>query len=1393
MSKLSLATLVALASIIAYADVLNTTLFTKRIPITVSGYTGETTLTNFPVLVKLAKYDEENGTGVLGFRYADCALDGSDLRFADADGNPIPHEIELWKTNGESLVWVKLPSLSGTGTQFSLYYCTNGVDDLPAVDATNVWSRYAVVIHGGASIANAVGNGLAVSAGSSSVTASMSAGIAGGGIAKSTNKSIGLNVANPSASLYDNGQFSVSAWFKRNGNGGKNNNGTHILAASRSGWSNEDGFAILQEQGTHISVSYKGGHNWTTGSGSLTNQTWGHIAFAYDKPGAMLTAYFNGGLYQTKNNPTTLVNTSRANWTFGSFANTASDDSFKGDMDEIRVFNGVASGDWIKAEYDTVATPTSFAVCGAVTSADQYAPVLGDCSTLVVSNDVRFSVQIASLVAPANVSVFYSADGGETYSEFSLGSASSATTLVGVIPNMDVGSYVWYAKAVSTVSEVEHESLDVNSRYAFLVTRARDPASACKRIVATINYGGAAASDVPVLLRLSESGIEDFHYSDITSSGFEFLDEAGNMLPYEIDTWNEDGESLVWVRVHSFSNGEKLTIRYGGEFSNPPWRSSETWAGYAGVWHLNETNSASAYGSYPNSTAATGIDGEKAEAAIADEVGKIGKSVKTCDASRQGTGYQLGGVFVPDAGIDSPVDLGSKFTISGWFKHKNQDYYYDKLFGKRKATNNSGEPNGAFAIEIGAKDSANSVSALGGGNTTYTKVNFNSTLRNTWSYLTFVYDGAELRIYQNGTYCNGFAINPATDNDAPLCFGNLTGGYGNGTGDCAWCGWIDEVRLADCVPTAEWVAAEYAAMADESAFSFSRVTVVDAATPVLSVPTLLRNQDGSFTVTVDVSENVPASVVCTLGGTDYPMSSSDPELPKTYSVTVSDLPPGTYVANVTAESTTGNPVYAVYPTAFHAGALVVESIANADEGTLTPGAFRISRADADATGLPELTFDVAFSGDGLAAVVEPTVTTLTIPAGELSVETAITPVYAPAVTNDTTVVLVVSGASIGAPSSNSMTIVNADYDIAVRYVATATDGGNDANHGGTPELPKKTIASAVSSLANVAQSQPCVVYVAEGLYKISTPIVVNKAICVVGDDMDPSRVIVSNTVTGFNWGKSNRCFELNNAAAKISGFTLEKGMGYGSGGNLFINSNGGTASNCVIRSGLAREASQSGAGANVYVSGPGLVTHCAIFGGKFDQGGTTTGSSSVFLDNVNARLENCLVDGYRDQISAGTRRAAGVTVNKGRIVNCTVVNCYTTAETGGSFSGIRVESSGVATNCVSVKNVDGSQTLRAFLGQGSRTVNCAFDAIAGEAAIPEGMPNAVVGTAEDFFNDYANGDYTLNPTGVLVNAGIDYDDMASVDLAGKKRKIGKHIDLGCYECQKAPGFYIFVR
>ena len=342
----------------------------------------------------------------------------------------------------------------------------------------------------------------------------------------------------------------------------------------------------------------------------------------------------------------------------------------------------------------------------------------------------------------------------------------------------------------------------------------------------------------------------------------------------------------------------------------------------------------------------------------------------------------------------------------------------------------------------------------------------------------------------------------------------------------------------------------------------------------------------------------------------------------------------------------------------------------------------------------------------------------------------------------------------------------------------------------TPETAAKAIATALSVAADGAK-----IHVAPGRYNVSMPISLAKAVEIVGDNEDPSRVVVSNT-SGVAWGNTNhRCVLVNNPNARISGMTFENGKDYGNGGNVRIDTDGGVVTNCILSGGFTREGNDS-AGANVAITGPGLVTHCKIFGGDQNNCGGGDRVSSVYLEHENARIENCLVKGFKGATvsTQPTVGCAGILVNKGAAVNCTVADCTSPYTTASGFAGIQLWANGVATNCVSVSNVDSNGTVRAFMAsQVSRTSHCAFDAIAGETTIPEGMPNAVVGTAASFFKDYANGDYTLNPTSMLVNAGINYEGMASVDLAGKARKSGKIVDIGCYEHQMPNGFFIVVR
>ena len=120
---------------------LDPTAYASKLSFMASGYTGSSMLANFPVLVRLS-------TAIDGFDYA--KITASDIRFADANGMLLAHDIERWDANGTSLVWVSVPSLSGTTTTFTMYWNPKPGATVPAARAPQrVWTlaNYAAVWH----------------------------------------------------------------------------------------------------------------------------------------------------------------------------------------------------------------------------------------------------------------------------------------------------------------------------------------------------------------------------------------------------------------------------------------------------------------------------------------------------------------------------------------------------------------------------------------------------------------------------------------------------------------------------------------------------------------------------------------------------------------------------------------------------------------------------------------------------------------------------------------------------------------------------------------------------------------------------------------------------------------------------------------------------------------------------------------------------------------------------------------------------------------------------------------------------------------------------------------------------------------------------------------------
>ena len=118
------------------------------------------------------------------------------------------------------------------------------------------------------------------------------------------------------------------------------------------------------------------------------------------------------------------------------------------------------------------------------------------------------------------------------------------------------------------------------------------------------NYQGEALSDYPVLIAISEQAYPGFSYARAgngDSIAFMYFtpDLQQQPLSFEIDTWNPDGTSLIWVKIPRLFSKEgyaKTTIRMywhlkeGAEAPGPD--PADVWLGYSGVWHFGEAANA---------------------------------------------------------------------------------------------------------------------------------------------------------------------------------------------------------------------------------------------------------------------------------------------------------------------------------------------------------------------------------------------------------------------------------------------------------------------------------------------------------------------------------------------------------------------------------------------------------------------------------------------------------------------------------------------------------------------------------------------------------------------------------------------------------------------------------
>jgi hypothetical protein len=159
-------------------------------------------------------------------------------------------------------------------------------------------------------------------------------------------------------------------------------------------------------------------------------------------------------------------------------------------------------------------------------------------------------------------------------------------------------------------------------------------------------------NDFPVLVQLG-ANVPGFSYRQFASGkggDLRFTESDGvQLLPYEVDEWNTNGISTLWVKVPALSGTNDSIWAYWGNPSdtNPPvWTTNGTvWASTHDLaWHLKE-------GGFPYADSALKYPAV-AGVAPGSTAGIVGRGV-ALDGSSQ---------FL-SAGT---VDLGNAFTLSAW-------------------------------------------------------------------------------------------------------------------------------------------------------------------------------------------------------------------------------------------------------------------------------------------------------------------------------------------------------------------------------------------------------------------------------------------------------------------------------------------------------------------------------------------------------------------------------------------------------------------------------------------------------------------------------------------------------------------------------------------------------
>ena len=297
------------------------------------------------------------------FNFNQAHDSGQDIRFTDADGTPLPYEIEIWDKAGEyAAIWVLVPSIDGNSNQdFITMYAGNsfvdGKSDAGAV--FNSANGFVGVWHLGEEAAGTGTTGVYKDAvppnynGTDYITATGKSGVSGYGQEFDGYLDY-IDVPGLSGSDLDS--LTLSVWVKPD----NQSSWADMISKEDNNYYN-GGYGLRRTDTDRFDfVIQANGKQTINGSASSfidNGTTWYYVTGTYD--GETMRLYVDGSekLYST--GPSGPVTGTSAHLNIGRRV-TYSNREINGCLDEVRISKVARSADWVKLCYENQRANSNF-------------------------------------------------------------------------------------------------------------------------------------------------------------------------------------------------------------------------------------------------------------------------------------------------------------------------------------------------------------------------------------------------------------------------------------------------------------------------------------------------------------------------------------------------------------------------------------------------------------------------------------------------------------------------------------------------------------------------------------------------------------------------------------------------------------------------------------------------------------------------------------------------------------------------------------------------------------------------------------------------------------------------------------------------------------------------